>query len=166
MSNFAQLSNSFKNHAQQSMISLESDVDNAARRDTDIDVLERTLKSRVESTKQDLNDQIDQIQETITNRRPHPSDPDYARKRAQYVELLSQSVNGMDLLKAWLQNVFNQIKQIVMSVITWITSKIVGVARRIADAFKSLLQVFFWPSKGVHRTSLGCAKRVFFCFDL
>ncbi|CAF1415275.1 unnamed protein product [Adineta ricciae] len=143
MADFDYLSNNFKAYAEQKLNSLESEFTSSTVRDSDIDALERALKQKVENTKQDLSDRIDEVQNTITNRRPHPSDPDYARKRAQYVELLSQSVNGMDLLKAWLQNIFNQLKQIVMSIIGWIANKIIGLARRIKDAFQSLLQIFF-----------------------
>ena len=143
MTDFDYLSDNFKAYANQKLNSLESEFTSSTARDCDIDAVERALKEKVENTKQDLSDRIDEVRDTITSRRPHPSDPDYARKRAQYVELLSQSVNGMDLLKAWLQNIFNQLKQIVISIIGWIANKIIGLARRIRDAFQSLLKIFF-----------------------
>ncbi len=143
MAPFDQISGGFKAFAQQRLNSLEQEVNNTAAYESDIDDLEASLKQGVEETKKDLNDRIDEVQNAITSRRPHPSDWDYARKRAQYVELLNESVNGMDLLKAWLQNIFHQLKNIVMSIVSWIVNRIVGVARRIKDAFKSLFHIFF-----------------------
>jgi hypothetical protein len=143
MSSFDQFSNNFKFSAQQRLNSLEKELNNATENEPDIDDLEAMLKYKVEDTKQDMSNRIDEIKNAVTSRRPNPNDPDYARKQAQYAQLLSESVKGMNLLKGWLQNIFNRLKQIVTSIIQWIANKIMGIARRIKDAFISLFQIFF-----------------------
>jgi hypothetical protein len=142
MASFNQISNGFQTYTQQRLNRLEREVNNSTS-ESDIDALEASLGAKVEDTKDDINNRIDEVQYAITSRRPSPNDPDYASKRAQYVELLSESVSGMDRLKAWLQNIFNHLKKIIVSIVRWIVDKVAGVARRIKDAFSSLFHLFF-----------------------
>ena len=143
MASFDQISGNFKTYTQQKLDNLENELQYITTTESDIDDLEESLKQKVGETKQDINERIDEVQNTIISRRPREGDPDYARKRAQYNQLLTHSISGMDKLKGWLQNIFNRLIQIVSSIISWIANKISGIARRIGDAFKSLFSFFF-----------------------
>jgi hypothetical protein len=142
MASFNQISNGYKIYTQQRLDRLESEVTNLTS-DSDIDNLEASLAERVNDAKKDINNRIDEVQDEVTSWRPHPSDPDYSTKKAQYAQLLRESISGMDLLKNWFQKIFNHVKQIITSVVRWIVDKVVGVARRIKDAFSSLFRFFF-----------------------
>jgi hypothetical protein len=143
MSSFNQLSSRFKTSTQQGLHTLQNEFHHVTPTESNINELEAMLKRKVNSVKEDMNNRIDEIQKAITSRRPNQNDPDYARKEDQYAKLLSESVMGMDLLKAWLQNIFNRLQQIVKSIIYWISNKIKGIARHIKDAFANLFQIFF-----------------------
>lgn len=143
MASFDQISSNFTTYTQQKLNQLENDIKYIATTESDIDDLEASLKAKVNETKQDVNERIDEVHETIMSRRPRENDLDYARKREQYNQLLRHSISGMDRLKGWLQNIFGRLIQMVSSIVSWIVNKIVGVARKIADAFKSIFNFFF-----------------------
>jgi aminopeptidase C len=143
MSSFDQLSNSFKTSTQQRLHNLENEVLRLTPTESNINDLEAKLKHKVENVKEDLNNQIDDIQNAVISRRPDRNDPNYASKRAQYEKLLAESVKGIDLLQAFLQNILNQLKQTVTLIIDWISKKIANISQLIKGAFAIIFQKFF-----------------------
>ena len=113
MDSFDQISDNFKTYTQQKLDNLENELQYIT--ESDIDDLKESLKQKVGEIKQDLIERIDEVHNTIISRRPREGDPDYVRKRAQYSQLLTHSISGMDKLKGWLQNIFNRFIQIVKS---------------------------------------------------
>lgn len=140
---FNQAASRFQAQAKSTLDNLEYDMINLSETEDEIDELENKLSRNVESAKEDLNQQIDSLQLSITSKRPQPGDPNYAKKREQYVKLLSSSVDGMDLLRAGLTKIFNRLKQIVTNILGWIARKISGIVRMIKDAFTGLISFLF-----------------------
>lgn len=143
MASFDHISNNFKSYTEQRINRLETEVNTLSSRTDDIDELESQLGAKVENVKKDINDHIDEIQQTVISRRPHPDDKDYQKKRQQYVKLLQESTSGMDLLKKWFQNIFTRLKDIVTSIVQWIVQKVANLTQCIKNAFKALFEFFF-----------------------
>jgi transcriptional regulator of heat shock response len=142
MASFDQISNNFKSYTKQQLSQFEQQINNSAL-ESDVNALEANLSAKVAAIKQDINSRVDDIQQTIKSRRPKPGDPNYERLQSQYIELLTESVSGMNLLRTWIQNIFNHLKKIVLSIIRWIYEKVANIGRSIRDAFVSLFKLFF-----------------------
>ena len=143
MASFDQLSNSFKTSTQQRLNRLEDEVIQVTTTESDIDNLQARLKQRIEKAKEDINREVVKIEKSILSRCPNQNDPNYAQKDAQYQQFLTHSISGIDPLNGWVQNIFGEMTHIITSIISWFTKRFVDLARRIKEAFKNLLRVFF-----------------------
>lgn len=132
----------FHEYARRKLDNVENQMVREVQNEDDVDELESKLSSRVEQTKQDFNTQIDALQQQIKSKRPQPGDLNYAQKKEQYVQFLATAVDGVDLIRASLRQVFDRLKKIVMSVVDWIKRRITGVINFIRDGFRALRSLF------------------------
>ncbi|CAF0973623.1 unnamed protein product [Adineta steineri] len=94
MASFASYASDFQDYAKRKLDRVQNEMEYDVRNEDDIDELEAKLSNNVENTKQDFNQQIDSLQHQIKSKRPQPGDPDYTRKKDQYVQFLASAVDG------------------------------------------------------------------------
>lgn len=133
----------FRTEAWYTLKRLENDAVHFAQNENETDDLEAKFLMNIESAKHELSKGIDGVEQAVINKRPHQNDPNYDIKRIRYEELLRMSLTGIKTLRSGLVKIFNRLKEIVANIKQWIVYRVRGIANRIRNAFKGLINFLF-----------------------
>ncbi|CAF2819798.1 unnamed protein product [Rotaria sp. Silwood2] len=102
---------------------------------------EAAFLRQVEKTKDTTVQQCEDVKKLIIGKRPSPNASQ--SEKDDYRELLRYADQGMGKLRNWIENMFSKLIDIIKQIVTWIWNQIVDIGKKIANAFKSVIDLFF-----------------------
>ncbi|CAF1466626.1 unnamed protein product [Didymodactylos carnosus] len=105
--------------------------------------LEAELHLRINNFRQDITQQLNNVNNSITQHRPiqGQNDPDYENKRQKYKEFLTESNRSINKMKETLDNLLTKIVDVIKQVIIWLAENL----PKIVDAIIKLYDMVIKP---------------------
>ena len=111
---------------------------NRARTES-VDEYENALIDRTSNLKGNINGQLDDLHQSVVNKRPSPNDRDYEQKRENYRQLLVHANNGIGSLKDIFSRLFFKLFEVVKSIVKWVCDHLPHIVSAIATIFSTVI---------------------------
>ncbi|CAF1637940.1 unnamed protein product [Adineta ricciae] len=135
----------FKENTKSDIRHLQCFVENKFLKSSNNDTakLESIFLEELETTRQNVNDNLDQMKRAVLDKKPATNAPDFEVKNAEYAQLLSVATKGFTMLREWIKSLFDQVMQVIKSIISWIAENITVVANAVGNFFIRIWTTFF-----------------------
>jgi hypothetical protein len=102
---------------------------------------EAAFLKQVDKTKETAIQRCEDVKKVVTDKRPSSNASE--KEKEDYRSLLRYAEEGMNRLRTWINTIFNGLINIVKQIVTWIWNQVVGIGTKIANAFKSVIDLLF-----------------------
>ena len=118
------------------------------------DDVERELTKRLENFRSRINEQLSDVEKSITKNAPKPNDPDYECKKARYKEFLADTTSAIKKMAEMLGNLLSKLAAAIHQIVQWIIQNLPAIVSAIVILFE---RVIFPLMKAKQNNSPNCS---------
>lgn len=100
---------------------------------------ERGFINRIEQFKEEINNELDDLRESVLSQRPSPGDPAYSVKLSKYQQFLRHATTGIQSMKKIFAKIFAKLYEALKSILIWIYEHRTEIILLIASLFVAIL---------------------------
>jgi hypothetical protein len=104
-----------------------------------VEKYENALVQRTSNLKKDVNDQLDNLHDDITSKRPSSNDPNYEQMLEKYREYLVHANDGIESMKGMFAKLFSKLYEVVKKIVKWIVDHLPEIISAIVTIFASII---------------------------